>query len=972
MLNVRLRMTLMVAGLGLGWSLIAPPAAAAQCTYDVFPSSVDDVAAAGASGSLTVGWSQPPLPLDVDLLCGDTWVAGNTPRWISISTSLTDNSILYYTVDANPTASARTGTITVSGQTVTITQLANPCLTPQVSPTSLSFGSAGGSQTVTVQGAATCTYDVTASKAWIKLSSTTVAGGGSVTVTVGRYTGSTVGSGTVTIGSTSIPVGQCPGSPGVSPASLLFSSAGGMRTVGVQEAATCTYPVSANKAWIGVAPTTVAGNGTVTVTVTVQPYTGTTERSGTVTIDTRSVPVTQPPPTDPCASPPSPTVIPSSLSFSSAAGSKTVTVSGSSDCSHPVSDDQTWISVPSSVSGGDSMTVSVTENTSTDNRSGMVTIRATSMQVTQAGTTQPPVPNAAPVAVDDAATTQTNTPVPIAVLDNDTDADNDALTVAAVVQAPTQGTAVVDTGGQTITYTPPMTDWTGVTEFRYRVTDGSRTAVATVTVTVTPANRPPTANAGRNRTAAVGTIVRLNGSLSRDPDSDSLQYQWTQTSGPEVVLLHASHFYRATTGLEVIFTAPATPGDDDLEFSLVVTDARGATSEPATVTVTVLGAVLTQHRERLLADLASRGGRTGGVCALWNSLNRQKKEVFLWNTHRLYITGMLPDVTKLYAIYGAEGAVCGGDEYNRTFMSMTAELRDKMLLVARDNNTTVLSTWRETWDPACGWVNSIPIAELFLGPCPHPPFTRQIETSPGKPRGQINFFGEDLLRVSRTYRGLEGVCGTETMIIRRSNLCPAGDSCSGAGSYAGCAVSYTDTLVGELTTYTRGPDNDPVTISDKFSFEMDQDYGFRHRSAPHCNGMRSTYSYNYGHPNWGWRPSGCSPVTVPEADPEDPFATGLAVTIRADDVTVLRDRVNALRQRFDLAAFSWTDATITPEVTPVKAVHLTELRTALNEAYRSATRSVPTYTDAVITPRVTPVRMIHLTELRRAVVALEQ
>lgn len=82
----------------------------------------------------------------------------------------------------------------------------------------------------------------------------------------------------------------------------------------------------------------------------------------------------------------------------------------------------------------------------------------------------------------------------ISVLDNDTDADNDALTVAAVVQAPAQGTAVVDTGGQTITYTPPA-DWPGVTTFTYRVTDGSGTAVATVTVTVAPANRPTTATA---------------------------------------------------------------------------------------------------------------------------------------------------------------------------------------------------------------------------------------------------------------------------------------------------------------------------------------------------------------------------------------------------------------------------------------------------------------------------------------------
>ena len=86
---------------------------------------------------------------------------------------------------------------------------------------------------------------------------------------------------------------------------------------------------------------------------------------------------------------------------------------------------------------------------------------------------------------------------------------------------------------------------------------------------------------------------------------------------------------------------------------------------------------------------------------------------------------------------------------------------------------------------------------------------------------------------------------------------------------------------------------------------MDQDYGVSHRSAPHCNGMRSTYSYSYGRPNWGWRPSGCSPVTVPEADPDDPFATGLTVTIRADDIMVLWDRVDALRVRHDLAAFTW-------------------------------------------------------------------
>ena len=233
------------------------------------------------------------------------------------------------------------------------------------------------------------------------------------------------------------------------------------------------------------------------------------------------------------------------------------------------------------------------------------------------------------------------------------DPDDDRLSYA---WTQTSGTSVTLTNAATAqpTFTAPAVTADTSLAFTLTVSDGNTSDTDTVTVTVSAPNRPPTANAGSDRTAAVGTIVRLNGNLSRDPDGDSLQYQWTQTSGPEVVLLDSTGFYPTTTEFEVIFKAPATPGDDDLEFSLVVTDARGSASEPATVTVTALGAVLTRHRERLLTDLASRGGRTGGVCALWNSLNRTKKEVFLWNTHRLHITGMLSDVTRLYAIYGAE------------------------------------------------------------------------------------------------------------------------------------------------------------------------------------------------------------------------------------------------------------------------------------------------------------------------------
>ena len=883
MLTVRLRIVLTVAGIGFGWTFMAPAEAAAQtavCTYVIAPSTVSNVNGAGGSGSLRVGWTQTDAPLGIDLRCGDNWAPSSSHTWLSLTTSDTDNSVLNYTVAANNTSAARTATITVGGATATITQLAGPCHAPTVSPTEVSFTSDGGMESLTVtQAAATCTYGVSSNKDWIRLSSSTVAGGRSVTVTVGMYDGTTPGSGTVTIGPLSVPVMQS-----------------------------------------GVPP---------------------------------------PPPPPPCSTP---TITPPELTFSSGAGSKTVTVSGSDCDSLPVRDNQAWISVPGTVSNGGTMTVFVTENTGTGNRTGTVTIHDASLTVTQ--TDRPPPPNLWPVAVDDAATTQTNTAVAISVLANDTDADNDSLSVTAIVQSPTQGTATVAADKQTITYTPP-TDWTGTATFTYRVSDGNRgTDEATVTVTVSPPNRPPTANAGRDRTAAVGAIVRLNGALSADPDGDSLQYQWTQTSGTEVLFMNSTQFYRTTTEFEVTFKAPATPGDDDLEFSLVVTDEHGSASEPATVTVTVLGAVLTQHRERLLADLASRGGRTGGVCALWNNLHRTQKEVFLWNTHRLHITGMLSDVTKLHAVYGRDRGACGGGEYNRTFMSMTPALRDKLVLIARDQNRTVLPEWRETMDPACTWVAQIAAAVtgtiVRLGECPHQPFTAQIETFAGGPRGQIQFFGPDYVIVSREYGPGGGFdsCSVDRIGVPRSDVCPAGTTCPGGGPYTDCATEHSDTIEYDPTgPYTRGPAGDTVTISDAaLSFEMDQDYGFTHNSAPSCNNMRMTYSELNGDPNWQWRPTGCSPpmgVTEPEPDPVG------ARSIRAVHVTELRQRVNALRQRFGLSVYTWTDATITPEVTPVKAVHVTEVRTALNEAYRAANRDTPQFTDAVITPRVTPIRQVH-------------
>ena len=100
----------------------------------------------------------------------------------------------------------------------------------------------------------------------------------------------------------------------------------------------------------------------------------------------------------------------------------------------------------------------------------------------------PPLP---PVAVNDTATAQFQTPVFIPVLANDTDPDSSALSIVAV-QSPTNagGTAVVNdngTPGNTaddgILYTPPP-QFSGPDQFNYTISDGGFTADAAVTVTV--------------------------------------------------------------------------------------------------------------------------------------------------------------------------------------------------------------------------------------------------------------------------------------------------------------------------------------------------------------------------------------------------------------------------------------------------------------------------------------------------------
>jgi large repetitive protein len=99
--------------------------------------------------------------------------------------------------------------------------------------------------------------------------------------------------------------------------------------------------------------------------------------------------------------------------------------------------------------------------------------------------------NDAPVAEPDAATTEEEIPVAVAVLANDSDMEGDLLH-PRVAGEPSNGSVTVGEDG-VLTYTPAP-DFSGTDWFAYVVSDGAvESAPATVSVTVTPVNEAPVA-----------------------------------------------------------------------------------------------------------------------------------------------------------------------------------------------------------------------------------------------------------------------------------------------------------------------------------------------------------------------------------------------------------------------------------------------------------------------------------------------
>ena len=184
-------------------------------------------------------------------------------------------------------------------------------------------------------------------------------------------------------------------------------------------------------------------------------------------------------------------------------------------------------------------------------------------------------PNDAPDAVDDTATTTPGDKVVIDALGNDTDPDNDALTITSIA-TPANGSAII-TGDGKISYTPED-DFTGTETFEYTISDGNGgTDTATVTVTVTDPNDAPDAVDDTATTTPGDKVVIDALGNDTDPDNDALTITSIATPANGSAII---------TGDGKISYTPEDDFTGTETFEYTISDGNGGT-DTATVTVTV-------------------------------------------------------------------------------------------------------------------------------------------------------------------------------------------------------------------------------------------------------------------------------------------------------------------------------------------------------------------------------------------------
>jgi len=247
-----------------GQTFTATQAAGSTCSYAIAPTSAS-APAGGTTGSVTVTAAS-----------GCTWTAASNASWITITSgaSGSGNGTVSYTVAASSSANPLTGTLTIAGQTFTVTQAGATC-SYAIAPTSASATAGGTTGSVTVTAPTGCAWTATSNVSWITVSPASGNGNGVVSYTVAAGSGPLARTGTVTIAGQTFTVAQAAAATlNVSPATLSFTAQRGGANPAVQglqvtasDASSIPWTATSSAAWLSVSP--ASGNTPANVSVSV-------------------------------------------------------------------------------------------------------------------------------------------------------------------------------------------------------------------------------------------------------------------------------------------------------------------------------------------------------------------------------------------------------------------------------------------------------------------------------------------------------------------------------------------------------------------------------------------------------------------------------------------------------------------------------------------------------------------------------
>ncbi len=344
------------------------------CTYSISPTTSGSLGAAATTATITV-----------TALAGCAWTTEDSLSWATVTSgSGAGNGTVEYSVTANVSSAARTGTMTVAGQAYTVNQ-AGSCtgtITP-ASDTTLAYTT--GNFSVAVTAPAGCTWLTSDTLSWATIiSGASGSGNGKVSFNVAANPDTTARTGTVTIAGQAFTITQA-AAPCTFSLSAVGSTAlsadGATGSVSVAAPVGCTWQAVDTLNWASITSGgTGSGNGTVNYSVTANP--AYMPRAGNISVAGKFYTVNQA--AQPCTYSIS-SVASTSLGYAGAAGIIVVTAPAS--CSWIVANGLPWVTITSASTGTGNGTVTYSAaatNTSMP-RTGTMTVAGQTYTINQTG-----------------------------------------------------------------------------------------------------------------------------------------------------------------------------------------------------------------------------------------------------------------------------------------------------------------------------------------------------------------------------------------------------------------------------------------------------------------------------------------------------------------------------------------------------------------------------------------------------------